>query len=319
MRLVHVARRERGQGAESLALGRRGLDPPRELRQWTALRPASDVVGVEEGAGLVPERARLAGRAVVGRRLAHEVEPARRPRARRVEEVALARDRVRSGRPAAARRLVDRAALLVREERRALLAAREAALLEAEYEGDLGSARSRAREVGDGDAARLVAAGEPKRGPVEGAVQLLAGERAAEVDPRLQLVEQVVHGPMSAQVEDRVRADGRRLEPVCGANHRADERPHGCERLSLRAERIEHAQWLPAQLERLLDDPRRLADGPPAEPTLEVVDVGAGQPGERGTQEAIEVVPPAVQPLEAQEREQRLAERGLADPDPALD
>src|SRR5207247_8152634 len=310
---------ERGQGAGSLALGRRGLDPPRELRQWTALRPASDVVGVEEGAGLVPERARLAGRAVVGCRFAHEVEPARRPRARRLEEVALARDRFRSGQPRAARRLLDRAALLVREERRALLAAREAALLEAEDEHDLGSARSRAQEVGDSDAARLVAAGEPERGPVEDAVELFAGERAAEVDPRLQLVEQVVHGPMSAQVEDRVRADGRRLEPVCGANHRADERPNGYERLGLRAERIEHPQRLPAQLERLFDDPPRLADSPSAQPTLQVVDVGAGQPGERGTQEAVQVVPPAVEPLEAQQREQRLAERRLADPDPALD
>src|SRR5262249_44113852 len=76
---------------------------------------------------------------------------------------------------------------------------------------------------------------------------------------------------------------------------------------------------LPAQLQRLLDDALRLADRPPAQPSFEVVDMRAGQPGERRAQESVQVVPPTLEPLEAQEREQSLAERGLADPDPALD
>ena len=142
---VSARRRSRSVGAR--------LDPPGELRQRPALRPACDVVRREERAGLVPERARLAGRAVVGRRFADEVEPPRGARARRVEEVALARDRVRPRQPRAAGRLVDRPALLVGEERRALLAAREASLLQPEQEDDLGPARSRAEEVGDRDAA----------------------------------------------------------------------------------------------------------------------------------------------------------------------
>src|SRR4029453_13710902 len=105
--------------------------------------------------GPLRERARRARRAVGGRRLAHEVEPPGRTRARRVEEVALARDRVGPGQPRAARGLVDRPPFLVGEEGGALLPAREAALLEPEQEDDLGSPRPRAEEVGDRDGAGL--------------------------------------------------------------------------------------------------------------------------------------------------------------------
>ena len=45
VRVVLVTRGERGQGAEALALGGRRLDPPGELGQRPALRPARDVVG----------------------------------------------------------------------------------------------------------------------------------------------------------------------------------------------------------------------------------------------------------------------------------
>jgi hypothetical protein len=47
--------------------------------------------------------------------------------------------------------------------------------------------------------------------------------------------------------------------------------------------------------------------------------VRAREAGERRAQEAVEVVPPPALPLEAQEREQRLPEGRLADPDPPLD
>ena len=124
---------------------------------------------------------------------------------------------------------------------------------------------------------------------------------------------------MSAQVEDRAGADGRRIEAVRGADHRADEGANRLQRVGLVPERVEHAQRLAAQLQRLLDHPGWIADPPPAQPPFEIVDVGAGQPGERRAQEAVQIVPTAGEPLEAQEREQRLAERGLADPHPALD
>ena len=45
----------------------------------------------------------------------------------------------------------------------------------------------------------------------------------------------------------------------------------------------------------------------------------ARQAGERRAEEAVQVVAPALAPLEAQEREERLAERRLADPDAPLD
>ena len=124
---------------------------------------------------------------------------------------------------------------------------------------------------------------------------------------------------MSAQVEDRAGADGRRVEAVRGADHRTDERANRIQRVGLVPERVEHAKRLAAQLQRLLHHPRRVADPAPAQPPFEVVDVGARQPGEGRAQEAVQIVPTAGEPVEAQEREQRLAERRLADPEPALD
>ncbi len=86
--------RERGDGAQPLAVARRRLERPGERRERAAARPADDVVRFEERSDLLPERARFPGRAFVGGRLAHQVEPPRGPRAGRVEEVAVASDRV---------------------------------------------------------------------------------------------------------------------------------------------------------------------------------------------------------------------------------
>ena len=124
---------------------------------------------------------------------------------------------------------------------------------------------------------------------------------------------------MRAQVEHGVLSDRRRVEAVCRADHRADELANGRERVGLGAEVVEHPQRLPAQLERLLDDPLGVAHRPAAQPSLEVVHVRARQAGERRAEEPVQVGAPALAPLEAQEREERLAERRLADPDAALD
>ena len=194
----------------------------------------STSAGVEECARLVPERARLPRRALVGRGLADEVEAPRRPRARRVEEEALARDLVGLREPRALRGLVDRAALLLVEERRALLAAGEAPLLEAEQEDDLGAASPGAEEIRDRDSAGLVTAGEPHRGAVERAVELVPGERAAELEPGLQLGDEVRDGTVRPEVERGVFPDRRRLEPVGRADHRAGEPADGLERLGRR-------------------------------------------------------------------------------------
>ena len=170
-------------------------------------------------ASLVPERARLARRAVVGRGLADEVEPPRRARARRVEEVAVARDLV----GLASRALAERPARVVVEERGACVAPRERSLLEPEHEDDLEAARARAQEVEDRDAARLAAARD--RGPVvrsSAPTSSSARERAAELAPAFELVERAADGRfVRAQVEraSLVRPEG--LEPVGGAEHRA--------------------------------------------------------------------------------------------------
>ena len=74
VRLAGVARGELGERAQPLALGRRVVERPRERRQRPPARPAAHVVGVEERLHVVPERARLARRALVVRRLADEVE-----------------------------------------------------------------------------------------------------------------------------------------------------------------------------------------------------------------------------------------------------
>src|SRR5262249_42730165 len=90
------------EGAQPLPLGRGRLERPGEVRERAAARPAGDVVRLEERARLLPDRARLPGRALVAGRLPDEVEAPRRARAGGVEEVALAGDLVDAGEPRAA-------------------------------------------------------------------------------------------------------------------------------------------------------------------------------------------------------------------------
>jgi hypothetical protein len=90
-RLRHGKQRERTQ---SFALRRRGLQLPRELGERPPACPAPHILVLEERDDLVPERARLARAALVGRCLTHERQPTGRSRAGRVEEVPLALDRV---------------------------------------------------------------------------------------------------------------------------------------------------------------------------------------------------------------------------------
>src|SRR5581483_1861401 len=105
---------------------------PGELRQRPARGRARHLLRRERGRGLAPERTRLARRAVVGRRLADEVEAVDGTCARAVEEVAVAADRVGALEPPA-----ELAAPVVVEERRAAVATRQRSLLEAEHEDDV--------------------------------------------------------------------------------------------------------------------------------------------------------------------------------------
>src|SRR5262249_27850482 len=152
---------------------------------------------------LVPERACLERRAVVGRRLTHEVEPLGRPGAGGVEEVPVAADRIRPLEAPA-----ELAAAVVVEKRRAAVAARKRPLLEAEKEDSLEAARARTQEVEHGDAARL---GRRRRyfGALECGDQVLRCKRPTEFLPGRELVEQRRRGAEAAQVEAR-RLPGRR-------------------------------------------------------------------------------------------------------------
>src|SRR5581483_11496272 len=161
------------------------------------------------------ERARLARGALVGRRLTDEVEAMRRARARRVEQVAVARHLVGTLEPCA-----DLAAAVVVEERRRPGAARQRALLEPEQEDDVPVPRPRPHQVDDRNASCL-----PRRREAD----LAALERRDQLLPRdgeaLELRQELQDMAVRAQVEPRGLAGGRRLRAVGGAEHLAEERP----------------------------------------------------------------------------------------------
>src|SRR5205085_6745059 len=129
---------------------------------------------------LVPEGARLPRAAVVRSRLADEVEPIGRAGGRRVEEIAVARDRVGPREPGAAETFVELAPGLVVEERRDLRAAREAPFLEPEHEQGLVPARARTQEVDDVHAAGLTRPAAANLNSVDPAGHLLRRDGAAQ-------------------------------------------------------------------------------------------------------------------------------------------
>src|SRR5207237_9654176 len=108
-----------------------------------------------------------AGRAVVRGRLADEMQAPGRAGAGRVEEVAVARDRVGSKQPASARRLLQLGLLLLVEERGSKSPPREATFFEAQDEDDLEAASAGTQEIEHGDAAGLAGAGQANGGVVE--------------------------------------------------------------------------------------------------------------------------------------------------------
>ena len=313
-----VGGRERGQRAQALALARRASSGQvsaesgrRRVQRATSSGAKRPRVSSQNGLG-------SRGRAVVGRGLADEVEPPRRPRAGRVEEVAVARDRVGAQQAAGARRALELGLLLLVEERRVLRAARQAALLEPEHEDDLEAARARAQQVEHRDAAGLAARAEPDRGVGERETTSSRVGLAAEVAPALELGDELRRGLVRAQVEPRGLVRRRRVEPVGRAQHRARELPDRVERVGRAADGVEERQRLAAQLRHLLLDPLRLGHAAAAQPALEEVDVLAREPRVRRAQEGEEVAPLAAEPREAEQREQRLAERRLVEPQPAL-
>ena len=121
---------------------------------------------------------------------------------------------------------------------------------------------------------------------------------------------------MRTNVVPRELTDGRRVDPVRGAEHRGRQAPDRVERRGRRAELLEHAQRLPvAEPDRLLLDLLRLVDRASAQPPLEEVDVRAAQRRVRRAQEGVQIRPRAAEPREAKQADQRLAVRRLVEPD----
>ena len=205
---VAVARCKLRERAQPLAIGGRVVERPRERRQRPPPRPEADVIRIERRPHFVPERARLARVAVVGRGLAHEIEPLERARAGGVEEVAVAADGI--GPLEARAALVEEAPRVVVEERRRRAAPRQAPLLEAEHEDDVEPARAGAREVEHGDAAGLVAAERAQRVALERRRQ----RPRAESSPAI--VRQRSSSVSSLEIVWYVRRSSRDVSPTGG-------------------------------------------------------------------------------------------------------
>ena len=269
-RLVAGDGRER---AQPLAVGRRVLEAPRQLREPPPRGRPLDLVAREEGADLLPEGARLLGAALVGRGLAHEVQAPRRPRAGRVEEVAVAAHLVGALQPAA-----ESLASLVVEERRSPAAPRQASFFEPEHEDDLEPSRARALEVEHRDLARLRALTAQPRALERGDHVVRADRLLDPKLPRAELVEQAQARGEGPQVV-RGRLSYRRvLETVRRAEHRLRERAHGVDRRRPRTQRLELTERRAAKLLHDGLDPLGLHDRTAAQAPLHEVDVRTRQP-----------------------------------------
>src|SRR5215216_3664861 len=129
---IHVRGGESGDAAKPLSFNRGLADIPGEVGERAPTRPPFNVSRLEPRAHLVEEGTRLARPALVVCRLTDQDEQLPGACAGGVEEVAVARKRVRASQAAAS--LLELAAKVVREERRLDGAPRKDSLLEPDNE-----------------------------------------------------------------------------------------------------------------------------------------------------------------------------------------
>ena len=122
-----------------------------------------------------------------------------------------------------------------------------------------------------------------------------------------------------AQVEPRGLSGRRRLETVGGADHRPRELLDGRERVGGGPDCVEVRQRLASELSDLLLDPGGDGHAPAAQPPFQEVDVRAGEARVRRAQEGEQVAPLALEPGVAEQGDQRLAERRLAEAQATLE
>ncbi len=313
-RLRTLDRIEPGNRPQPLPLGPRLFQRPRQRGERAPDGPAGDVVGIEDAPDVVPERARLARSALVGRRLADEIQPAGRTGARRVEEVAVAVDSPRAQQAPAqapARRVV--------EERRLALAPRERSLLEPEHEDDLEAPRPRPRQVEYSHAAGLAGARTGHEGVLERRDHLLAGHLAAEPPPPVELVEQAMDRLEGTKIASRLLGRGRLAGRVRGGGHPARPLADGGDRVRIGAQSLHDPERAGPELLDLLGHALGLADRAAAQPALREVDLVAGQPGERRAQEGEQRSAVGAEPGEAEQGAERGAVNGARQSCPALE
>src|SRR5512132_395436 len=278
MRGLLVDGNERGQRAQTLPVGGSLLDRPGEGGERPSRRRPAHVVLCEEAAHLVPEGARFTRPALVVRRLADEIEPPRGPRAGRVEEVAVALNRVRPRQPRPAQARVELARRFLVEKRRALAPARQPALFEAEDEDDLVAPCAGAQKVDDVDPARFSSTGSADLGALQRGHDLVGSQRTAEREPALELTDQPVKGLERPEILARLLADRRRLESVGGTEHEASKVEQSGERRLSLAEELERRQRMAVpEPHRFLLGALAGLDGAAPEPALDPVDARSGE------------------------------------------
>ena len=148
---------------------------------------------------------------------------------------------------------------------------------------------------------------------------LVGGERAAELDPALELGDQPRHRFVSAQITPCVLARRRMLRAVSVAEHARGGRTQTFQRRRRFAQLLDDRERIAVQRKRLGLDAVVRVDRASTEAPLEEIRLRSRHAGVRRTQEAVELSAAAAEPHEAEQAEQRAAERRLRQPRPRGD
>ena len=311
-----VLDRETCQRAQPFPLARRLVERPGQARERPATRGERDVARLVQRSNVVPERACLPRHAVVARRLAHEHEPLPRARARRVEEIPVARDGARALEPAAEARAARRrpgAARGGRDAGSSLPRARAGTRRRRRVFAHAGSrARRRARSLPELRLERKRARERRRRHRQEIGTTV-------ETCQLLDLVERFPGGSVGACVPAGIVDDRRRVETPGVAQHRAEQTPRSCHRVGGGTQLGQRHERSAAQALALLFDPGGIDHGAAAQPPFDEVDRSALQPRVRRAKEREEIPTAAALPRETEHREERFAELRRSEPRSALD
>jgi hypothetical protein len=278
--VVGLRRSQGGQRPEPLALGRRRLDVGGERRKRTAVRLPADIVLGEQVPYRNPEGPRLARRALVADRLAHEHEPPPRPRAHGGEQIAIPAGGVGSHEPGAAT-LVEGPPRLLVEERLDPRSAWERSLLQTDDEDDLEAAGAGPGEVEYRDAAQCRDGLSSHRDPIERGEHLCTRHRARSRE-HVELVERARHRVVHAEIEARALAGRRLRRAVRAPKHCRGELSRDCDGRAVTKSNVERRQRASlAELGCDLGGAVSADDSPPAQTALDPVDLLPGEPGVR--------------------------------------